>query len=954
MNNNAIRIKTVNSHSNITDNRRILQFHTDKCSQYLYYTILFALFFLAFSAILIVHGKSFLWTTDGVEQQYPFFVMEGNWLRELLANIFVNHSFVIPMWSNEIGYGADYYYSVAITLGNPINLLSVFCNANNAELVLNATVPITLYISGLIFLSYCSYKGFDRLSSLIAVFVYLFSGSSAIAFSQVYMLYPFFLAPLALYGVDKIFNGESPALLVVAVALSFMSLVQTGYMLCLLLVMYSLTRVLLSPSRSFRYFRSMLIAIAVPTILGICVSCIILLPVATNVLSQGRLGIERSNNLLYDLPYYFRLFWGSTTTTSVGADCYYGYVPLAFVCMGLVFADSSKEAHTAKWVLIELVVILLLPLAGRFMNGFAYPNNRWIWALTLAVALTVAIALPKLWEQDHQQHLLKIVAVLVAASLLVSLLYVLSGQVPLSAAFPPVYYLTLAIASGLVVFILLCNREKNRIGLVSLCSVLLSVLVTFYIAANGLWKNQESLGSAYESTVMDSGLARVADNTVNDENDRVDSYGIKMFRNSNIPADVKGCTFYNSFYNNYIDEYHTELGLASSSMNFSYCTLNSRSAMEIMAMTRYFLSADINDDVMVPPLFNHDLGSSDGVRLSETDCVAPIAYATNSYINRSEFESYNFVEKQNLMVSSAVLEDEDVDEINGLSVEADDSSKYAVALDFSVSSSNVVEDGLPSNPVEASADPVIFTGNTFVVNKPNSYVYLKAAVPSNCELYFNINNLNYREFDGSPQLTNDCKIFVHGTNMMQEIWNPNSNSHLYGGKNSWCVNTGYSDNARGAIALQFRDAGTYSFDSIELIAESCDWLADAVDEMKATEAEECSFQANTFTCSYDNEDNAALLQLRIPYSHGWSATINGSPVDIDRSNIAFMALPLQQGENKVSLTYRTPYLVEGALISIAGIVLGLLWCAFVRRRRQQGVADKISVPARHREGCTHP
>ena len=71
---------------------------------YLSYIVLFCLFFLLFASGLLVNKRGFIWATDGLEQQYMFFIMQGEWLRELLHNFFIDHSFVVPMWTDMVGF----------------------------------------------------------------------------------------------------------------------------------------------------------------------------------------------------------------------------------------------------------------------------------------------------------------------------------------------------------------------------------------------------------------------------------------------------------------------------------------------------------------------------------------------------------------------------------------------------------------------------------------------------------------------------------------------------------------------------------------------------------------------------------------------------------------------------------------------------------------------------------
>ena len=81
-----------------------------------------------------------------------------------------------------------------------------------------------------------------------------------------------------------------------------------------------------------------------------------------------------------------------------------------------------------------------------------------------------------------------------------------------------------------------------------------------------------------------------------------------------------------------------------------------------------------------------------------------------------------------------------------------------------------------------------------------------------------------------------------------------------------------------------------------------------------------------------------LLYVSIPKTPGWTAQVNGHPVKIQtvmhaRSIIpvnknypGMLGIPLQKGTNRVTLTYQTPGLKLGALISLASFLLFLvLW-----------------------------
>ena len=72
-------------------------------------------------------------------------------------------------------------------------------------------------------------------------------------------------------------------------------------------------------------------------------------------------------------------------------------------------------------------------------------------------------------------------------------------------------------------------------------------------------------------------------------------------------------------------------------------------------------------------------------------------------------------------------------------------------------------------------------------------------------------------------------------------------------------------------------------------------------------------------------DKDKMLFLSIPYSGGWEAYVNGEKVSIYKADIAFMAIPLEKGVNEVVLMYHTPGLRAGVLISIASLVIVILY-----------------------------
>ena len=85
--------------------------------------------------------------------------------------------------------------------------------------------------------------------------------------------------------------------------------------------------------------------------------------------------------------------------------------------------------------------------------------------------------------------------------------------------------------------------------------------------------------------------------------------------------------------------------------------------------------------------------------------------------------------------------------------------------------------------------------------------------------------------------------------------------------------------------------------------------------------------AATFTANRDE-----TLVISQPYEDGWTATVNGQPVELQAAYDGLMGIPVQTGDNVLELHYFTPGLVPGAVVGIASVTLFAVWRIAARRR----------------------
>lgn len=73
-------------------------------------------------------------------------------------------------------------------------------------------------------------------------------------------------------------------------------------------------------------------------------------------------------------------------------------------------------------------------------------------------------------------------------------------------------------------------------------------------------------------------------------------------------------------------------------------------------------------------------------------------------------------------------------------------------------------------------------------------------------------------------------------------------------------------------------------------------------------------------------DTDKLVFFSVPFDKGWTAAVNGQPVDVENVDNGFMAVRCNAGENHIQFKYTLPGLKYGFILTLAGLVLLVIWC----------------------------
>ncbi len=109
------------------------------------------------------------------------------------------------------------------------------------------------------------------------------------------------------------------------------------------------------------------------------------------------------------------------------------------------------------------------------------------------------------------------------------------------------------------------------------------------------------------------------------------------------------------------------------------------------------------------------------------------------------------------------------------------------------------------------------------------------------------------------------------------------------------------------------------------------YLVEANKELLDSFTEQANAKAATFnefrdgfiSASYTASTEDAYLFMSIPYDAGWTVKVNGQEVQPELVGDCLMAIPVSEGENSIELSYCSPLLVQGAVVS------GLTWAGII-------------------------
>ena len=879
--------------------------------------LIYSLLWFAGSVFLYLfyraQGRDMLWVLDGLYQHFPSFSYVCDITESVLRGS-GNLTGILP-FNYTIGQGTDLFMVLnSYDFADPISWLCAALLFMTRVHRYSLMVFGKLWFTGIAFSVYCFICGQrNRPAILCGALTYTFSSNILLMFAMHpnFVNWAYFL-PLLLGGYELYRRNGKKGLLLLTVFFNLLVSFYTFYINAVLLVIYVVCRSLTawSQDRSLKTFVDELctdLRAAFICLAGALLCAFSLLPTLYAYTQNPRIG--GLNGYTDSMLHYGKAFYkhalAALFCTNIEAD-YTTVIGLFSIALPAViffclFQAEDRSGLNRSFRLFGAVQLLMLgiPMAGRIMNGMGYASNRWTYAFAFTASFMFTESFAGLCKCSLKRRLV------IALSCLpyVLLCWFMKDL-------PGKQYVDISLLALLVVLVLYlisgaADRRKSggrmSAGVLTAITIMCMFFQIYHIFApgKGNYVSEFEKAEEHDYNISDSsrplsGLSREQDFF------RVESKEITTNvdgLNGVFSTDAWWSMYPHTMYD-YLNAFESNAIL----QNCNFFGIGNRTALLELAAVRYYTSP-VKVFSLTPYGFEHSPSLSDSLyNVYENKLALPVGYSFDSFIRRDTFDALGPVQKQEALLQGVVLDPGACEE---LPAQIKETAVHAGAyeLDYEIT----------------ELHDLTLTDDTMTAESEDASMEFYADIPENAEIYLQIEGIRLVDPDACSlnvvRFTDDPKA---RESRIGKISNLSSKWPVE--RNGITFDLGIGRSGRTRFLLRDTMKSQFTYDSIILWAVPMDSYESQVTQLRNNSLTNICVNGKQISGTVDFSESR-ILQIAIPYSIGWSARIDGQKADVMNSDLLYMALVIPEGRHDIVLQYRTPYLREGAAVSLLTLLL---------------------------------
>lgn len=790
-------------------------------------------------------------------------------------------SFESLSYSDSIGMGGGLIPLIAYYLCSPYNIIAVIFPREYLTEAIALIEILKITTAGAFFAIFCRgvFKKNDY--GTVAVSVAYAMSAYFIAYSwDVMWLDCLVLLPLAVYGLDKVMKGKSPILYCITLGLAITTNYYIGYMLCIFMVMWFITRLFTEfTGLTLAEYGKKFLRFVWTSIVGGMLSMWILVPTAISLRAtsgaEDEFAREVKNNFDF-LDIFTRMLYNSSPTER-GDNLPNIYCSVLAVFMIALFCFCRKIPLKKRVGFMGLLGTLVICLSNNWLNfafhGFHFPNDlpyRNSFLISF-VMLTIAVqAIDKLSEIDSA-------CVAKSVGLVIALLVIAEKTNEKNVSYAIIWY-SLAFLLGYAAIYALktSGKIKKTCALAMILTLLFvesttnSLMMIHQLNENEVFTNRESFVSDY--SVNKSAVDMI--DKINSDGSRMEILPRKTC-NDNALYDYSGLTVFASSNAKSTTTLMGKLGYAVNGVN-SYIYNSYVPLIDSVLNLKYLA-------------FNHDLGNH-----------AQLEYLDS--VNDSN-GNYRYIYENKLALSKGFAVNNDIVYWN-----SDSTNKFENPFEVQ---NDFVQYAANCEPIYQMLSPAVESTDNMTVEFTDSYFYAEAAGGTG-----SFTALQTIENEAQTYIYVDCRA---ASSITVTVGDSSWNVTPY---EPYIIDLGKLSQGT-EIRVQLTSESTCS-GNVFIASMDTDKLNTAINTMSQhqwniTEHKDGYIKGDI------SVDEECVMFTSIQYNDGWSVYVDGQKADTVKIGDALLGVPLTPGSHEITMKYHTDGFPIGINLTLAGILVLVLW-----------------------------
>ncbi|MGV0058429.1 YfhO family protein [Lactobacillus gasseri] len=822
------------------------------------------------------------------------------------------------------GLGGDMAGNIAYYVLSPLNFIVFLFPANKINIAVYVIILFKLGLMSGTF-TWLILKWFNFKYQAYAIFLgiaYSLSGYSVAYAGNVMWFDGLILLPLITYALVRGIKINKWLTYSILLACAIIFNYYIGYMICIFMVIIFLAYTI-NNFKDIKLFFHQFLNFAISSIISGLISAIVLLPTLFNLSSNKLAQSDFNSNFNIKLL----ITGGKTVSRLFIGDTYNDWPPifvgtLAAIIFIIYFIDSrnSVKARITNLIIgiIFVLSIIVRPLYLFWHGGqqtIAYPY-RFSFLIVFWILLLAAK------ELSYQNFKKKDRIIATTIYLLLSLMTVYIRR----RIGPNNFYEWIAVALVLLFGLLIYFSNKNFVRIILILVGLVELSGNAYTGLSHL-----GMKSDYYPKYVAENSEVISKIPAADKTGRIaKNYELNNDRGEGYTFNYRGVEEFSSNNDSRISSLMTDLGF--STFRYFYYYQTGTVVTDAIFNVKSFINSSLTNQSISPEYVNYGLRDDLKTRpviLKQGDKTVyrnetlPFAFAGN-LSNKLKFKDENPVYNQNLVLNSLTQSKSNI-------LDYSDKKARITTNNLSVKYGTVKYHVIKKHKkITKRTEQKYFTIKRYDKERPGTMRFTYDNLKPNQVGYIRFSKnlmqlvlaLNNYQWNKNPDYRPPFSVTINGKQVQLQEYT----DQLIGvqaDKNGKVDIKMTVDGKGGKFILKYP-----KFVNIDFSA-----LHDKVKKAHEREMKFTSFEDGYVAGKVKINKNQNLVTT-IPYSKGWQVKVDGKPVKINRTLGVFIGLKMKPGTHQITLKYRTPGVLVGALLSIVGIISLIVFTLFLKKNKK--------------------